>query len=786
MEERKREKSDSRIKLENFIHENEASANIATAWVLLTIAGVYILFGVLFAFKVFWNNRSPLPTGNVLIIFGSVMIALSLLALVKKGKGRYLKYVLIFFLMFAAFALNVLIGYKLWIVLTLPVILTGRYYDRKYTVLMGIVAAFLAVCTSYCNAYLTDYTGLLDLNTVSFAEPGILAYDQYLHNAILEKGFDQHRILRNSLKLSSIPNCIVIILVTVAVNSFIHHAQMLMDQVRESSRKESELSQQMKFYLSSLVRIYPFATFMDYSSNYFELIKYDSGVSTNLLQSGSLDGFILNNVGSIPRQDHKEEYLRCFDRLNVLQAYRDGKKEIFLRHLSSDKDGEVSWMETRVLLSENADGTIVGLHFTRCVDDELNAETQADMVLHSVMDDLVVLIDVDLTTEKEIQYFISSKEKLPKWSEGQLYQDCTRDYAEKLIVPEDRARFLDITELENMKRLLSIQPEVNIEYDVLLDGKKRRFQGHFTRGENVERPHMYIGIRDITEVVRNRLEEERKLKEAKAEAEEANRAKSSFLFSMSHDIRTPMNAILGFTYLLENHLEDASAPEYVEKIKLSGEYLKDLIDNVLEMAKIESGKVSVELQPCNLNSFANGIVAVFEGLLKDKSLTLDMQMDVSHPFIYLDETQTRRIYHNIISNAVKYTPCGGKITVRCRQIMAPDGKSCFIETVVQDTGIGMSEEFLKKATEPFSRAQGSSRNIVGTGLGLAITKSLVDVMKGTLTIESQMGVGSTITISLPHELAADPETKQECKVQKKEDLKGLRFLLAEDNDIDAE
>ena len=281
------------------------------------------------------------------------------------------------------------------------------------------------------------------------------------------------------------------------------------------------------------------------------------------------------------------------------------------------------------------------------------------------------------------------------------------------------------------------------------------------------------------------------LYEAVHAAENANKAKSTFLSNMSHDIRTPMNAIIGFSDLLEKHLDDKEkVHDYIKKIQLSGSFLLSLINYVLEMARIESGKATLRTEVGDAQELLGALNAVFEPAVEKKRLKYNCTLDVEHRFIICDVTKVREIVLNIISNSVKYTPEGGSVTVQIKEIpWEKEGWTAY-RILVEDTGIGMGAEYLPHIFEEFTRERTSTESkVVGAGLGLPIVKALIDLMGGTIQVESERGKGSKFEVILPFEIASEEEVK-DSYVKKEEKLynrsKEKRILLAEDNELNAE
>lgn len=281
------------------------------------------------------------------------------------------------------------------------------------------------------------------------------------------------------------------------------------------------------------------------------------------------------------------------------------------------------------------------------------------------------------------------------------------------------------------------------------------------------------------------------LAEAKQSAEEANKAKTNFLFNMSHDIRTPMNAIIGYTNMLEKNLnQEETAKELIHKIQLSNNFLLSLINHVLEMARIESGKTELNLTHGDINIFNEAIRSIFTESMKEKNLQFITSWKVTHTKLLVDETLVREVFLNLLSNAQKYTPFGGTIHWSVEEIPCDKEGYASYRTIIEDNGIGMSEEFVAHIFEAFSRERNSTESKVqGSGLGMAIVKRLVDLMEGTIEIESKEGVGTKITVVLTHEIDKDENIPVETEVEQEENysfLQSKRVLLTEDNELNAE
>ena len=275
---------------------------------------------------------------------------------------------------------------------------------------------------------------------------------------------------------------------------------------------------------------------------------------------------------------------------------------------------------------------------------------------------------------------------------------------------------------------------------------------------------------------------------AAEEAEAANKAKSAFLLSISHDIRTPMNAIIGFTNIALHQNTVSDIYDSLEKVQQSSSHLLSLLNDVLDFSRIESGKVTISPEPVDMNQLADNVQAIMNGLLYNRDLQFEVHREnLKNPYVLADVVRIREVLVNLLGNAVKFTKDGGAITLDISSYPGADEKHIITRYVVRDNGIGMSEEYQKKLFDPFSQEDDANARTQykGTGLGMAITKKYVDMMGGSISVESKKGVGSTFTVEIPLELT-EQVVQSEQKQHLHRDLTGIHVLMAEDNDLNAE
>lgn len=371
------------------------------------------------------------------------------------------------------------------------------------------------------------------------------------------------------------------------------------------------------------------------------------------------------------------------------------------------------------------------------------------------------------------------------------YDENFRNYIKKYVVKKDRNRVRRAVKASNVISHLEKRESYSVNYlregD---DGKISHHQVVFIDATTPDGKKNFIyGLRDVDKLTKADKRAKQELEDARKAAEAANNAKTAFLFNMSHDIRTPMNAIMGFRDLLEKHQEDPEKrADYLAKIADASNVLLSIINNVLEMARIEKGTLELDDVAWSAEQFSDSIYSIFLEMMKEKEIEYTRTVDVKHKYVFCDTIKLREIYINILSNAYKYTNPGGKVSMELVEVPCSKRGYAKYQTTITDTGIGMSEDFLPHLYEEFSREQTSTvSKIEGTGLGMPIVKRLVDIMGGEIDVKSERGKGTTFVVTMTH------------KIAKKEDLvgnsgveidptyfKGQRILLAEDNDLNAE
>lgn len=402
----------------------------------------------------------------------------------------------------------------------------------------------------------------------------------------------------------------------------------------------------------------------------------------------------------------------------------------------------------------------------------------------------ILLIDIKKNTLEVVK---SADVAGPNYRKKNLINELKKEYIDSMIAPSFQKSYLEFTDMDTMESRLK-------EHDSL-SCVSQTIEGTWIRSMIVPQKYdekgnlstVLLEISDVTDEKEHELEQDRILRNALSSAEHANRAKTAFLNNMSHDIRTPMNAIIGFTSLAAEHLDDREIiRDYLEKISTSGKHLLSLINDVLDMSRIESGSVKIEKANVHLPDVLEDLkTIILESVhAKQQKLLIKMQ-DVVHEDIITDKLRLTQVLLNIISNAVKFTPVGGTIHILVEEKASQKAGYAVYSFCIKDNGIGMSKEFQEHVFDSFARERTVTESgITGTGLGMAITKNIVDLMGGTIHLTSKQGEGSEFIVTLECELANKTvqDKQSSCpKAEKKHlDYSGKKVLLVEDNELNRE
>ena len=392
----------------------------------------------------------------------------------------------------------------------------------------------------------------------------------------------------------------------------------------------------------------------------------------------------------------------------------------------------------------------------------------------------VCFYDLDTGKGKTLRADDSSRMFDTVFAKGLSYKESMELYIKNFVYEEDKEMLRQASSWKNLQRELAEKSLYHVNYRVFAGGEMKYFQMKVVCAGTCKGDYgIVLGFRSVDEEIRNEMEQKSRLEDALLQANRASKAKSIFLSNMSHDIRTPMNAIVGFTALALTHMDHKEkVGEYLKKIMTSGNHLLSLINDVLDMSRIESGKMHLEEKPCSLPEILHGLRNIVQADIHAKQLELYIDtVDVLDEDIYCDKLRLNQVLLNLLSNSVKYTCAGGIISMRVTEKTgAPVGFADY-EFFIKDTGIGMSEEFVEHIFEPFEREKNTTLSgIQGTGLGMAITKNIVDMMNGSIEVTSQQGVGTEFCVSFRFRLNSDMKEPHELP-----QLKNCRALVVDDD-----
>lgn len=467
----------------------------------------------------------------------------------------------------------------------------------------------------------------------------------------------------------------------------------------------------------------------------------------------------------------------------LMESYWSGKDNVSKTYWAERRDTkDVVWIRVDARVVPRLDtGELIALFSNWDVTRTKNTDRMMELIIEFDYD------YVEYILARNGHYEIMAKESgaiSPK-RKGIDYDSDIAEYLRKVAVSEHLEEDICKMQVPAIVKHLEKEPLYIQEVDVReADGSIRRKMLRYAYMDR-QIGSIIKSCTDIEDIVKEEKKKQEQLEEALEEAERANGAKSEFLAHMSHDIRTPMNAIIGMTSIAKEECKDEKILEYLEKIEGSGQFLLGLINDILDISKIESGNLKLNPRIVHLEEFDSAIDTSIRPLMEEKKIEFQYDMHCGVDCIYTDSVRFNQIFFNILSNAAKYTPEGGKVIFTAESLRREQDIE-WVRFVVQDTGVGMSQEFLSHAFEAF--VQESNRELAqqwqGTGLGLSIVKKLVGMMEGEIHINSEIGKGTEVVIDLPLTIAKpEGEHKKPVTEEQPQDLKDRRVLLVEDNEI---
>ena len=488
----------------------------------------------------------------------------------------------------------------------------------------------------------------------------------------------------------------------------------------------------------------------------------------------------------IPEESDRKRIQEMGSIKALRSAYEKGERKLSIEYQRKMPTGEKRWLLTRLNMMEQPDtGDVIAFFYTY----DINEQVQNREILESVFEEEIEVVSCICISTRELRYVKreNGKRVLKPLADCKVVKQ-TQDSDDYLqVVEEDRERFEQEYQIESVQKQLENEDVVtlyfrSLEQDREIRRKKLRI---FYLATN---PDTLVLVRnDITDYYEEEQRQKQELEQALRDAQQASAAKSDFLSRMSHEIRTPMNAIIGLSDIAVNETTEEHIRNYLEKIHSSGDYLLGLINDILDMSKIESEKIELYPEPFTTKECIDNIVTILRPQMQKKNIAFHFATKgLTESGIWVDKLRFQQILLNLISNSVKFCKENGTIIVVAEEI-AHSETTVTGRYTLTDNGIGMSEEFLERAFEPFSQEKlESAKQYAGTGLGLAIVKNLVTLMGGTIQVSSKLGQGTKFVIELESKFATPEDFHVEKEQQKTYDFQGKRILLAEDNAINRE
>ncbi len=503
----------------------------------------------------------------------------------------------------------------------------------------------------------------------------------------------------------------------------------------------------------------------------------------NILGYESKEDLMKNGFNLITSSVIKDDKLRLQEYIHQL---KDEGDSINVEYSVEHQGGEILHVMGNVKLLRKEDGQLFYQHLlidcTHQKREEKEKERRQMELVHALSIDYNLVCFFDLDTGNGTTLRVANDHHmLDTIFNGQIQlQESMKAYMDKYVYDDDIETFKEATTLENLMKELEKRKLYYVNYRTFENGEIKYFEMKVVRTNIGDQHHgAVLGFRSVDEETRKEMEQKKLLEDALLQANRANKAKSVFLSNMSHDIRTPMNAIVGFTALAVTHFDDKDlVQEYLKKIMTSGNHLLSLINDILDMSRIESGKMHLDEKICSLPEILHELHNIIQTDIHAKQLELFIDtVDVLDENIYCDKLRLNQVLLNLLSNAVKYTQAGGIVSMRVTEKISSSSDYAHYEFCIKDTGVGMSEEFVSHIFEPFEREKNSMvSGIQGTGLGMAITKNIVDMMNGSIEVKSKQGVGTEVTVCFTFKLHSEP--REEKKIP---ELKNCRALVVDDD-----
>ena len=567
----------------------------------------------------------------------------------------------------------------------------------------------------------------------------------------------------------------------------------VIDRLSESNARSDALYEEIRGEIVDLTKDYLFVFRVNLTKDVIEE-RAGKGLMATDLVAVSYTDFLAARTGKLAIGGSGSKAREAFSREGLLNSYGMGVSEVKETLFVKTIEGLSCFVKMRAMLAaQPGTGDVVAFITESACDDEMVNEVLLNRALIGQYDVIASLVDGRYRVVIGDEDAGRHASLFPLHTTGKY-----DDYLAAQVAPticgtdDDRAALVNALSLECIERGLAKNEPYSVNIAVSIGGEVRYKRFDFYVVDRDARFYLLLKS-DTTEARQEELERNAQLADALEEAQRANRSKTTFLSNISHDIRTPMNAIVGYTEFAKKSDDLGQMREYLEKIDASGKYMLALLNDVLEMSRIESGKSEIDVAPASLFALMDDLEALFERQMSEKGISFTVDTSrVRDGCVHCDKTRMNRVLLNLVSNAYKFTPEGGRVDVSLVQLDSNRAGFGSYELSVKDTGIGMSQEFSERVFDAFERERSATvSGIQGTGLGMAITKNIVDMMEGTIRVVTEQGRGTEFIVDFELELQSQQRGRgarnAACQPERKRvSFAGMRALLVEDNAINRE
>ncbi len=594
-------------------------------------------------------------------------------------------------------------------------------------------------------------------------------------------------------------NMIGIQLEMMLIGLFVIYIITLVVRAGQEKKLLEHENREMGYIIKGVMTLFSRFALVDFEADTYQYLAGTSAEDSTLNTQGQYEELAAYMSDILTDKDEREEFLRLIERESVISALSEHSDMRLERHVM--RNGQEEWEHMNIICLERKDGKavkalIIRQNITEVKEKELMIQAQISLASRkerqyqiAITSNAICTFEFNLTKdmiEQDIQ-FSQDDEQIRLLDMAALKAPCEASgwfaQCRKHVSKESLENYDTTVNVAYLRECFGRgESEVSAEYWCRdLDEREICVRQSFlmTQDDTTGDTMVMVVIKEVTESVRKQREQTQVLQDALMQAQHANRAKTTFLSNMSHDIRTPMNAIIGFTTIAVSHIDNKDqVRDCLQKVLSSSNHLLSLINDILDMSRIESGKVQIKEQDCNISELMHNLVNIIQPQVKAKQLELFIDtFEIVNEDVVADSLKLNQVFINLLSNAVKYTPAGGSIAFRIMQKTTfRHGYGDYI-FIIKDNGIGMSKEFVNHIFEPFERESTVTQSgIQGTGLGMAITKNIVEMMGGEIHVDSEVGKGSTFTVEISLKLQDVEKNAEQIK-----ELDGLRALVVDDD-----